>query len=171
MIGNPVLLTLLIVAAWFVVFVCVHLLGVRYGRRNAQWLIASYITCWAATLVSVSVISLWPDSTASMPLALIIAALSSACLFVLYTPAVYTVLTSLSVATLVLLLRNGGRMPERSLYARFATGTILRQRLSVLIASGYVVEHPQGFRLTRRGRAVARSFATIKELWRLGPGG
>ena len=47
-------------------------------------------------------------------LSIIVAALTSACLFVLYVPAVYTILTSLSVATLVLLRRSGGRMPEAS---------------------------------------------------------
>ena len=69
-------------------------------------------------------------------------------LFVLYTPAVYTVLTSLSVATLILLLRDGGHLPEDSLYSQFATHSILRQRLSVLVNSGYLVENARGFHLT-----------------------
>jgi hypothetical protein len=169
--SNPVLLTLPIVAAWFVIFVCVHVLGFRYGRRNAQWLVGNYITSCAATLLNVLAMSLWRDGGETMALSLLIAALISACLFVLYTPAVYTVLTSLSVATLILLLRNGGRMPEGSLHARFATRAILRQRLSVLVGSGYLLEDARGFRLTPRGRVVARAFAAIKELWRLGPGG
>jgi hypothetical protein len=122
-------------------------------------------------LVSVLAVSLARGGSNALVLSLIIAALSSARLFVLYAPAVYTVLTSLSVATLVLLLRNGGRMPQRSLYARFATDTILRQRASVLLSSGYFVEDGRGFQLTARGRAVARAFALIKEMWRLGPGG
>jgi hypothetical protein len=168
---NPVLLSLLIVAAWFLIFACVHVLGFRYGRRNAQWLVGSYITCCAATLLSVAAMSLWHDGGETMALSLLIAALISACLFVLYTPAVYTVLTSLSVATLILLLRNGGHMPEGSLYSRFATRAILRQRLSVLVGSGYLVEDARGCRLTPRGRVLARAFAAIKELWRLGPGG
>jgi hypothetical protein len=168
---NPVLPSLLIVAAWFLVFACVHVLGFRYGRRNAQWLVGGYITCGAITLLNVLAMSLWRDGGETMVLSLLIAALSSACLFVLYTPAVYTVLTSLSVATLILLLRNGGHMPEASLYSRFAARAILRQRLSVLVGSGYLVEDARGFRLTPRGRLVARPFAAIKELWRLGPGG
>jgi hypothetical protein len=168
---NPVLLSLLIVAVWFLAFVCVHVLGFRYGRRNAQWLVASYITCGAITLLNVLAMSLWRDGGETMVLSLLIAALISACLFVLYTPAVYTVLTSFSVATLILLLRNGGQMPEGSLYSRFATRAILRQRLSVLVVSGYLLEDAGGMRLTPRGRLVARAFAAIKELWRLGPGG
>jgi hypothetical protein len=169
--SNAVLLSLLIVAVWFLAFVCVHVLGFRYGRRNAQWLVGSYITSCAATLLSVFAMSLWHDGGEIMALSVMIAALSSACLFVLYTPAVYTVLTSLSVATLILLLRNGGHLPEESLYSRFATHSILRQRLSVLVGSGYLVEDARGLRLTPRGRFVARCFAVIKELWRLGPGG
>jgi hypothetical protein len=169
--GNPVAFTLLMVAAWFFVFVCAHVLGFRYGRRSAQWLVGSYLSCCAAMLVSVIAVSLARGGSDVLVLSLIIAALSSACLFVLYAPAVYTVLTSLSVATLVLLLRHGGRVPERSLYARFATQAILRQRLSVLVNSGYLVEDPRGFRLTSRGRALALSFSGIKELWGLGPGG
>jgi hypothetical protein len=168
---NPVLLSLLIVAVWFLAFVCVHVLGFRYGRRNAQWLVGSYITCCAATLLSVFAMSLWRDGGETMALSLVIAALSSGCLFVLYTPAVYTVLTSLSAATLLLLLRHGGQMAEACLYSRFARHTILRQRLSVLVNSGYLVENTRGFHLTPRGRFVARCFAAIKKLWRLGPGG
>jgi hypothetical protein len=168
---NPLLLSLLIVATWFLLFVCVHVLGFRYGRRNALWLVGSYITCCAITLLNVLAMSLWRDGGGTMALSLLVAALSSACLFVLYTPAFYTVLTSLSVATLILLLRNGGLMPEERLYSRFATRAILRQRLSVLVGSRYLVEDALGFRLTGRGWIVARAFAAIKELWRLGPGG
>src|ERR1700730_9052166 len=131
---------MLIVHAGFLVFACVHVLGFRYGRRNAQWLVGSYITCCAITLLNVLAMSLWRDGGKTMVLSLLIAALISACVFVLYTPAVYTVLTSLSVATLMLLLRNGGHMPEGSLYARFATRAILWQRLSVLVGGGYLVE-------------------------------
>jgi len=167
---NPVMLSLLIVA-WFSVFVCMHVLGFRHGRRNARWLVTSYIACCAATLLSVVAMSLWRDGGETMALSLLIAALSSACLLVLYTPAVYTVLTSLSVATLILLYRNGGRMPEAALYSRFATDSILRQRLCVLIGSGYLIEDAEGTRLTPRGRLIARAFAAVKELWRLGPGG
>jgi hypothetical protein len=169
--SNSVLLSLLIVVACFLVFVCVHVLGFRYGRRGAQWLVGSYISCCAATLLSVVVTSLWRDGGETMALSVMIAALSSACLFVMYTPAVYTVLTSLSVATLVLLFRNGGRMLETSLYSRFATHAILRQRLSTLVGSGYLIEDANGRHLTARGRFVARVFAAVKELWRLGPGG
>ena len=104
-------------------------------------------------------------------LSILLAALTSACLFVLYVPAVYTILTSLSVATLVLLRRSGGRMPEASLYDRFASRQLMQQRLCVLVGAGHLVRDDCGFSLTPRGRDVARAFAFVKRLWRLGPGG
>jgi hypothetical protein len=122
-------------------------------------------------LVSVVALSMWHDSGQTLLLSILIAVLTSACLFVLYVPGVYTILTSLSVATLVLLRRTGGCMPERSLYDCFATRGIVQQRLCVLVGAGYLAEDACGFSLTPRGRAFARAFAFIKRLWCLGPGG
>jgi hypothetical protein len=168
---NPVLATLLAVAIWFLVFVFLHIVGLRSRQDNAQWLVRSYAACCGALLVNVIAVSMWRDSGQTLLLSLLIAILTSACLFVLYVPAVYTILTSLSVATLILLRRSGGRMPETSLYDRFATRGIIQQRLSVLVGAGYLVEDACGFRLTSRGRALARTFAFIKRLWCLGPDG
>jgi hypothetical protein len=156
---TPALATLAVVALWFLVFVGIHVFGLRSGRDNAQWLVRSYAACSAAMLASVVALSMWDDCGQMLLLSMLVAALTSACLFVLYVPAVYTVLTSLSVATLVLLRRSGGRMPEASLYDRFAS------------RRGHLVSDARGFSLTPRGRAVARAFALVKRLWRLGPGG
>jgi hypothetical protein len=168
---NPVLTTLVIVALWFLIFICLHIAGVRARRNNAQWLVCSYATCYVATLLSVILLSIRLDFAHKMFLLLIVAGLSSACLFILYVPALYTALTSHSVATLILLRRSGGRMPEAKLYERFATRKIMQQRLSVLADAGYVDAGAHGLSLTRRGRRLARSFALVKKLWRLEPGG
>src|SRR5262249_5811768 len=104
-------------------------------------------------------------------LAAVLAILISACLFVVYVPAVYTVLTSLSVQTMLMLRRRGGAMSERELYDRFAGRAILQEGLATLVASGYLVPEGTRFRLTPRGRSVARIFAFVKALWKLGPGG
>jgi hypothetical protein len=168
---NPALATLIVVAIWFLIFVCLHIVGLRSRQGNAQWLILSYAACCAATLVSVVALSMWRDSGQALFLLLFIALLTSACLFVLYVPAIYTMLTSLSVATLILLRRTGGRMPETSLYDRFATRGIIQQRLCVLVGAGYLAENACRFGPTSRGRALARAFAFIKRLWCLGPGG
>jgi hypothetical protein len=167
----PILSTLIVVAIWFAVFACLHIVGLRSRHDNAQWLVRSYAASCAAMLVSVVALSMWQDSGKMLLLSLLIAMLTSACLFVLYVPAVYTILTSLSVATLILLRRSGGRVPERSLYERFATRAIIQQRLCVLVGAGYLVEGAGGFSPTPRGRALARAFAFMKRLWCLGPGG
>jgi len=168
---TPVLPTLALVVLGFMVFVGMHLLGLRSGRDNAQWLVGSYAVCSAAMLASVVALSTWGDFGQLLLLSVIVAALTSACLFVLYVPAVYTILTSLSVATLVLLRRSGGRIPEASLYGQFASRQLMQQRLGVLLGAGHVVRDGRGFSLTSRARAVARAFAFVKRLWRLGPGG
>ena len=168
---NAVLATLIAVAIWFLVFVCLHIVGLRSRQGNAQWLVRSYAWCCAATLVTVVALSMWRDSGQALLLLLFIALLTSACIFVLYVPAIYTILTSLSVATLILLRRTGGRMPETSLCDRFATRGLIQQRLCVLVGAGYLAENACGFSLTSRGRALARAFAFFKRLWCLGPGG
>jgi hypothetical protein len=167
----PALATLAVVALWFLVFVGMHVFGLRSGLDNAQWLVRSYAASSAAMLASVIALSIWGDFGQMLPLSVIVAALTSACLFVLYVPAVYTILTSLSVATLVLLCRSGGRIPEASLYGQFASRHLMQQRLCVLLGAGHLVRDACGFSLTSRGRAVARAFAFVKRLWRLGPGG
>jgi hypothetical protein len=47
----------------------------------------------------------------------------------------------------------------------------MQQRLCVLVGAGHLVRDDYGFSLTSRGRGVARAFAFVKRLWRLGPGG
>jgi hypothetical protein len=163
--------TLTIVTIWFLIFIFLHIVGFRCQRGDARWLVRSYITCCSATLLSLGALSLWRDSGAGLVLSLAVAALASACLFVLYVPAVYTVLTSVSVETLIVLRRSGEHMPQTSLYDRFASRGIMQQRLSVLVGAGYLIERACGFTLTARGRGLARAFAFLKNLWRLGPGG
>ena len=85
---TPVLPTLALVVLWFAVFVAMHLLGLRSGRDNAQWLLGSYAACSAAMLASVVALSMWDGFGQVLLLSAIVAGLTSACLFVLYVPAV-----------------------------------------------------------------------------------
>jgi hypothetical protein len=95
---SPVLTTLALVAVWFAIFVAIHVLALRSGRDNAQWLVRGYAACSGAMLASVVALSMWGGFGQALLLSVVLAALTSACLFVLYVPAVYTILTSLSVA-------------------------------------------------------------------------
>ena len=171
MTSSPALVALVAAAAWFVVFVCVHIGGVRAGFENARWLLMSYAACFLGTLVTAIAVTAWHHGMHGVILTAMMAALTSACLFALYVPALYTVLTSLSVQTMMLLRRRGGALPEAELYDRFASRKIMEQRLATLLASGYVAPDGPSYRLTPRGRVIAKLFRPIKILWNLGPGG
>jgi hypothetical protein len=170
MIVSPAFAAVLTAVVWFCVFVVAHIAGWRAGHGTARWLLISYVGCVLGTLVNV--IGLMAGSDAVTVIAAVLLALmTSACLFVLYVPAIYTVLTSLSVQTLVTLRRAGGMLPEAELYAHFAGRSIVDDRLATLAASGYMVAEGRRFRLTARGRTLATIFAVIKDFWKLGPGG
>jgi hypothetical protein len=167
---SPGLAAVALAGAWFCVFVVVHIAGWRAGHGNARWLLISYGTCAAGTLISVIGLTARWDPVAVLA-AVLLALMTSACLFVLYVPAVYTVLTSLSVQTLVMLRRAGGTLPEADLYVHFTGRAIVDDRLATLAASGYLVADGGRFRLTSRGRALATTFAFVKEFWKIGAGG
>jgi len=171
MTSSPALVALAAAAAWFLVFFFIHVGGLRAGLENARWLLTSYAACFVGTLVTAIVLTAWHHGVQTIILAAAIAALTSACLFALYVPALYTVLTSLSVQTMMLLRGRGGALPEAELYDRFASRKIIEQRLATLLASGYVAPKGLSYQLTPRGRAIAKFFRLVKVLWNLGPGG
>jgi len=169
--SSPALIALTAAAAWFLVFFFVHVGGLRAGFENARWLLLSYAACFLGTLVTAILLTAWYHGMQAVILAALIAVLTSACLFALYIPALYTVLTSLSVQTMMLLRRRGGALPEAELFDRFASRKIMEQRLATLLSSGYVTHDGPSYRLTPRGRAIAKLLRPIKILWNLGPGG
>jgi len=171
MTSSPALVALAAAAAWFLVFVFVHIGGVRAGFEIARWLLISYAACFLGTLATAIVLTAWQHGMQAIVLAAMMAVFTSACLFALYVPALYTVLTSLSVQTMMLLRHRGGALPEAELYDRFTSRKIMEQRLATLLGSGYVASDGSSYRLTPRGRAIAKFFRPIKILWNLGPGG
>ena len=171
MTSSPALVALAAAAAWFFAFFFVHIGGVRAGLDNARWLLISYAACFLGTLVTAIAVTAWQHGMQAVILAAMMAVLTSACLLALYVPALYTVLTSLSVQTMMLLRRRGGTLPEAELYNRFASRKIMEQRLATLLSSGYVTHDGPSYRLTPRGRAIAKFFRPVKILWNLGPGG
>src|SRR5262249_22775543 len=171
MTSSPALVALAVAAVWFVVFFFAHIGGVRAGFENARWLLISYAACVLGTLVTAIVLTACSNGMQPIVLAATMAALTSACLFALYVPALYTVLTSLSVQTMMLLRRRGGALPEAELYDRFASRKIMEQRLATLLAIVYLAPEGPSYRLTPRGRAIGKLFRPIKMLWNLGPGG
>jgi hypothetical protein len=170
MTSSPALVASAAAAAWFLVFLSLHIGGLRAGFENARWLLISYAACFLGTLVT-AILTAWHHGMQAVILAAMMAALTSTCLFALYVPALYTVLTSLSVQTMMLLRRRGGALPEAELYDRFASRKIMEQRLATLLGSGYIATDGPSYRLTPRGRAIAKFFRRINILWNLGPGG
>ena len=171
MTSSPALIGVTAAAAWFLVFFFAHVGGLRAGFENARWLLISYAACFLAALVTAILLTGGHHGMDGVILAAMMAALTSVGLFALYVPALYTVLTSLSVQTMMLLRSRGGAMPEVELYDRFASRKIMEQRLATLLGSGYVALDGPSYRLTPRGRAIANFFKPIKILWNLGPGG
>ena len=168
---SAALVAVALAAAWFCAFLGAHVIGWRAGRGNAQWLVRCYAASILGTLISVTACTAGSSVTGEIGLCIVLALMTSGCLFVVYVPAVYTVLTSLSVQTLILLGRAGGALPEAELYARFSGRPIVADRLATLAASGYLTHEQERFRLTIRGRMIAALFARLKELWKLGAGG
>jgi len=166
---SPAVMAFVTAVGWFAAFVLVHILGWRAGHGHARWLLATYLTSVIGTLATVAGLVSWSAPRAI--LAMLLALMTSACLFVLYVPAVYTVLTSLSVQTIVMLRRRGGSLSAEELYERFAGRAILEERLATLVASGYLAREGGHLRLTARGRGLAGAFGLVKALWKLGPGG
>lgn len=159
-------------AIWFSVFVVCHVVQWRRGRAHVGWLLRTYawtlIAAIGGTVAQQIVSSVGPLAAS---LAAAITVLTSLCLFVLYMPAVYVVLTSVSVQTIVLLRQSGRALPRQALYDRFSGPGIVAERLTALTASGYLRKDAQLFSLTAPGRRIARLFQWLKGAWRLGPGG
>ncbi len=168
---SPALIGLVAAAGWFCVFAGLQVFSLRAGSGGARSLLIACVVSIGGMLATIVAIAGDGPQIFSLTLAMAMGLLGSACLFVLYVPALYTILTSLSVQTVILLDSSGGAMPDAELYARFAGRPLFENRLRTLMESGYIAESGGRYRLTSRGRMVARPFAALKELWRLAPGG
>ena len=167
---TSTLLAVVVAALWFLVFVVAHIAGLRAGFDNARWLLRCFLITTMALIFTVIAMSAdFRDIGASL-LAVLVAVLTSACLLALYIPALYTVLTSVSVETMMFLSGHGDT-PESELYGRFAGCPIMQHRTTTLSGNGYVERDGPPFRLTSRGRRIATIFAWLKAFWKLGPSG
>jgi hypothetical protein len=163
---SPALTALFTAAVWFGAFIGLQVLCLRLGAGGARSLVAA---------LGVTTIGMLATTIASagdhLTLQITMGLLALACLFVLYVPCLYTVLTSLSVRTMILIANAGGSHAAPALHERFASRALIEERLRTLLQAGYVTETGGRYRLTSRGRRIAWPFAALKALWRLGPGG
>jgi hypothetical protein len=151
--------------AWFAAFVAVQVAipHVRPAADRGRLLVLCYGLCGlglASTVVACV-------DTTGWAVGALFGLLTMSCLFVLYTPLYYVVSNSVSVRSMVFLLHHGGRLPETSLYRRFAGPEFLDARLDVLARNGYIVRDGTTFRITPRGQIVVAPFRFLQALWRL----
>ena len=158
-------------AGWFAIFVMLHVVLLGGGRQSAGTMLRAYAGAALGFLATTVGLAWVFTGGPSLVLALSNGCMAFACFFVLYVPFYYTLTTSLSVATLILLLKKGGQLTEAELYGRFAGSDLAAGRLSALCDSGYIAPVNGSYRATSRGRVVARFFSEIKSLLRLGAGG
>jgi hypothetical protein len=155
----------------FFVFAIVHVLGSRAGKAHARLLtLAFVISLIVCAGLAAGWNAVWTTGTSTL-LVVPLAAMVCASLFVCYVPALYVILTSQSVATIIWLRRMGQPMPEIAFFDRFASRSVVDDRLATLQMSGYVWRDGENFYLTARGRSIARLFKSISVLWNLDAGG
>ena|SRR5438093_5021771 len=93
-------------------------------------------------------------------------------LFILYMPFYYSVANSLSIQTMIAVEKaQDGMLDIRGLARAFTSETVIQKRLHTMAANGYVILDRRGYRLTKKGRLVARMFRGLKVVWKLGAGG
>lgn len=161
-------------AIWFFLFLVVHVLWfhMAYVERCARLIMIAFACCLAGDAGTILAADFGVLSIDQVVLRVIYGTLVMGCLFIVYMPFYYTISTSLSVQTLICLEETQGRvLSVDELRQRFASTTIVAGRLNVMVANGYLTERAGKYSVTPKGRAIARFFGYLKEVWRLGPGG
>ena len=163
---------------WFAVFFSAHLAVIRWARSESKARISQRL--FLAGLSGIA-ISLWPttavlhDSTLArggVVMAAICGVLVYIGFFVLYMPFYYTVVASLSVRTMIMILRQPtGRMQVAELREVFVSRRLVGERLATMVTNGFLIGRGEGYALSQKGRLTATVFSWIKRFWRLGAGG
>jgi hypothetical protein len=166
-------------AAWFGLFLVAHLVAFRAKPRQdrSKTVLRAFAAAVLGHLASVGAAALlrpaWMEALGSSAvLSALAGLLTLACLFVLYMPFYYTLNTSLSVETLVLVLSCGGRMPVERVLDRFTSRAFILDRLETMRRNGYLEPAgPQAYTLSARGASVGSNMAKVKRWLDLGAGG
>jgi hypothetical protein len=92
--------------------------------------------------------------------------------FILYMPFYYTIASSVSIQSLVLLAEKRTHTSTMGeLKQRFASAEIVSYKLKSMENSGLLLSNGETYKVTLKGRFVAWAFGLIKSIWNLGPGG
>ena len=165
-------------ALWFLVFVCAHVgtFASRPITHRSAVIVRLYGLAFVGALASAALVpaDVLPGVTpvAHRITALLAAAAVMAGAFILYMPFYYTITTSLSVQTVIAVEQAPGQRLEVDTLASPATyRQIVQGRLDSMVTAGNLTRDGDRYRATPKGRRVAGFFASLKSLWRLGPGG
>jgi hypothetical protein len=164
---------------WFAIFLFGQLLVMRQCdalvRPRATNLV--FVGCVAGLTISVVLACRFLEDSivthGGTLLALLWGLLTLVCLLILYMPFYYTVASSLSVRTLVLLAAEpGGRLSIDEVRERFVSSALVGQRLEIMETNGFLAATEDGgFVLTSKGRVLATVFGQLKRFWRMDAGG
>jgi hypothetical protein len=164
-------------AFWFSVFVLGHvgLFHLRFVHNRSRAILSIFICAVVADVLSALVLIAAAPGSANdgQPFAILMAGpLIMLCGFVLYMPLYYTITTSVSIQTLIAIEQAaGGGCDLSELKSARVYEQLLRGRLESMLAAGNLIRDGTAYRLTHKGRQIARIFGALKQLWRLGPGG
>lgn len=164
--------------AWFTAFLIAHaglfhFFEIRSRSKSVSSVFAGAV---AGGLVSTAIISRHGrhvvGSDGNLAVMITSSVLIMLSLFVLYMPFYYAIAASLSVRTLITILRApNSEISLDRLKAEYASRSLVQKRLDAMVLSGLLSGDGSEYRLTNRGRRIARTFKPINPLWRLGPGG
>src|SRR5437773_3061192 len=157
-------------ASWSCIFLLVHVIW--FHRVHVQDCFASIVKILALCIgghVGIVAALNWGLPVMNQILAGCYGLLVMACSFILYMPFYYTIVTSLSVQTLVLLHASPRHSLSLSeLHQRFASKRTIEERMRIMVHNGYLKEQDGRYSATLKGHIVSRFFCALKELWRLG---
>ncbi|OAI39519.1 hypothetical protein AYO40_05655 [Planctomycetaceae bacterium SCGC AG-212-D15] len=163
--------------AWFLTFLVCHLALFHWRPLRNRFKAIARIFMTAALGHGLTALVLTPRGPGLhrepvVWVAFISGWLVMACLFVLYMPFFFSIGTSLSIQTMILVERSAnGRAAVEDLREAFASKQLVAGRLETMVANGYLVCEADRYRVTAKGRLVAAVFGCLKRAWRLGAGG
>jgi hypothetical protein len=165
--------------AWFAIFLFGQFMVMRQCDAPLRPRATNFVFmgCIAGLAISVILICQFLEdgvvTHGGSSMAVLWGLLTLVCLFILYMPFYYTVASSLSVRTLILLAGEpGGRLPIDEVRERFVSRALVGQRLKIMKTNGFLAPNDDGgFVLTSKGRAFATVFGQLKRFWRMDAGG
>jgi hypothetical protein len=165
-VSEPLAVAAAAAVAWTAAIIVAHVALFRLARveRRARALVLLFVAGAAGEVATCRLLMVDGWRTAC-GVALI------ACAFILYMPCYYMVAASFSARMLVELVAAPQGLTWDELAARYPAPVMIAGRLQSLRQAGYVTERGDAVALTPKGTVTARTFALVKRVWRLGPGG